>query len=685
MTSAGLYNEALRLAQLGYHVLPCWPNKKTPAVRHGVKDATTDETVISNWPANANLAVACNQVFVIDIDSAGHEWRQQHIELLNTAGAVCRTPSGGYHYWFAHVHGAKNAVRVVDGVDVRTTNGYVLVPPSSTEVGQYEWIVQLDVPPDRLPAIPDALRVILFPPARGNGKVRVGQRHAALIRQAGILRARGLGGETLRAAMIEFAAQHLEQPLENEKELHDIVDFVLNKPAGDAPAADLTLQLLRSRLHLWRTRSGDLYIRTGESFAWQRIERGGLVELATNLYCEAQQKVPAVTAMQAAVNAFVSEVKQFHGDPPVRVAVEPTGEPVYDCGAEDQAIILRHDGWQLRRPASQLGRLRPIRPVVPTSHTVDDIWRLRPVCNLRDDQFHLAVGWLVAALLPMRERPLLFLSGPAGSGKSTLASMFAAILDPREETIERMLMAPPARAEDWPAISTTGYVLAFDNLTTIEPWLADTLCRVATGGTIVRRRLYTNTESVVVAPSNPCILTAIDLNLPSDLASRCVELECQPLAGADSKQRLAAVIENDLPLILGGLLTLAAHAWYMSKPTVQTTRFQDFAGLLWAIDRLLGTDALHVYHEAARATQADVAADTDLYAGICVLVRNGPWTGSATALHRDLAMTGYPPHISPKALGRWLIRNYHALPGIRITRYRPHGGARAFRLERVRT
>ena len=40
-------------------------------------------------------------------------------------------------------------------------------------------------------------------------------------------------------------------------------------------------------------------------------------------------------------------------------------------------------------------------------------------------------------------------------------------------------------------------LLAFDNLSGIPAWLSDALCRVATGGSLAVRQLYTDDEEVL--------------------------------------------------------------------------------------------------------------------------------------------------------------------------------------------
>jgi hypothetical protein len=134
---------ALRYAELGRPVFPCWPSKKNPigpAVPHGCLDATTDPAIIAawwtQWPS-ANVAVATGTPGpdVVDFDlkkgAPGAESfaRLRDAGLLRGAFMVVTTPSGGWHLYFTGTRQG-NGARARHGVDFRGAGGYVVAPPS---------------------------------------------------------------------------------------------------------------------------------------------------------------------------------------------------------------------------------------------------------------------------------------------------------------------------------------------------------------------------------------------------------------------------------------------------------------------------------------------------------------------------------------------------------------------------
>lgn len=155
---------ALRYARLGYRVFPCAPGAKRPLTVRGFLDATTDTAQIEAWWTrypHANIGLATAGLLVVDVDGQGNPWPgdPEKASSLLAAGAISLTPRGGRHYLFRRPDGkdwACTAGKLAPGVDTRTDGGYILVPPSRTEHGQYQWVSgsALEEPMDRLPEPP---------------------------------------------------------------------------------------------------------------------------------------------------------------------------------------------------------------------------------------------------------------------------------------------------------------------------------------------------------------------------------------------------------------------------------------------------------------------------------------------------------------------------------------------------
>ncbi len=93
--------EALRLADLGFKVLPLRPGDKRPAVEHGVHDASSSPEVITAWwtaMPNANLGISSEGLLVVDFDILKSSWPGSDEKAVDLS--LCplqETPRGGHH------------------------------------------------------------------------------------------------------------------------------------------------------------------------------------------------------------------------------------------------------------------------------------------------------------------------------------------------------------------------------------------------------------------------------------------------------------------------------------------------------------------------------------------------------------------------------------------------------------
>jgi bifunctional DNA primase/polymerase-like protein len=136
-------------------VLPCQPGQKTPATRHGVRDATADPGQITAWfgrHPDWNLAIATGAPGpdVLDVDQHGEAgngyaaFRQlKAAGLLDGATAYVRTPGGGLHAYFTGSD-QRNGHLPGHHLDFRSQGGYVLTPPSRIDGKPYHLVKTSD-------------------------------------------------------------------------------------------------------------------------------------------------------------------------------------------------------------------------------------------------------------------------------------------------------------------------------------------------------------------------------------------------------------------------------------------------------------------------------------------------------------------------------------------------------------
>src|SRR5215210_2595277 len=81
-----------------------------------------------------------------------------------------------------------------------------------------------------------------------------------------------------------------------------------------------------------------------------------------------------------------------------------------------------------------------------------------------------------------------------------------------------------------------GWIIALDNLSGLSPWLSDALCRIAIGGGLRTRELYSDTNEVLIDVQRPIILNGIDdIATRQDLIDRAIIINLEPIP--DNKRK----------------------------------------------------------------------------------------------------------------------------------------------------
>jgi len=134
----------------GWSVFPVNPSTKAPLIAGWQDYASCSwagvEELFKNHPTAAIGVVTGKKsnLIVIDLDererfSGIANFRKAGYELTETIRT--KTPSGGIHLFYQapQIQIPNSVSKIAEGVDVRGDGGYVIVPPSVTKWGKYEW------------------------------------------------------------------------------------------------------------------------------------------------------------------------------------------------------------------------------------------------------------------------------------------------------------------------------------------------------------------------------------------------------------------------------------------------------------------------------------------------------------------------------------------------------------------
>lgn len=356
--------------------------------------------------------------------------------------------------------------------------------------------------------------------------------------------------------------------------------------------------------------------------------------------------IPGSPSSQALADALNS-IEAIAGNglekvPAVRVG-EHEGCVVIDLGTADwSAVVIGPDGWKVvAHPPVPFIRPAGLRPLaVPVKG--GRITELRPFLNIgSDEDFRLAVAWIVACLKRNGPFPVMVVNGEQGAAKSTFCRVLRRLIDPNAAD----LRSPPKDERDALLAARNGWVLGYDNLSFIDGDQSDWFCRIATGGGFATRALYTNNEEMLIDVCRPVLLNGIPaLASRPDLADRAVALTLPAMTAEGRRPEAAFWAEFDAaaPRILGALFDGVSMA-LRNRTTVtlaRLPRMADFA--LWAAaafpafgwkpDQFVDAYETNRAQGVAEAVEADPVASAVLE----VMADRDVWNGTATGLLSDI-------------------------------------------------
>jgi len=414
-----------------------------------------------------------------------------------------------------------------------------------------------------------------------------------------------------------------------------------------------------------------------------RGSRDALRASLSRLFRQTYRKTPNASALADALTNLQGVALDALPEPTYLRVAEGNGNIIIDLGTADgRAIVVNADGWRVADQSPVLFRRTALTAALPVPQRGGKPTLLRELLNVTDEGWPVLLGWIVAAFLLKIAHAILMLGGEAGSGKSTLARMLIGLFDPSSAP----LRSQPDDVERWVMAANGSWGVAIDNVSSIRAWWSDSLCKAVTDDGWVRRKLYTDGELSVISFRRVIILTSIDAGaLRGDLGDRLLLCDLERIA--EDRRRgeteLTELYGQRRPLILGALLDLLSNVLRVLPTVTLPTgpRMYDFARVLAAMDKVLGTSALDTFvGQRERIAEDVVEADPVAKAIVQLIDDKGPWSGTMGELLAAISPNSAPrswPDSPRKLSGRvkhaaTAMRNL----GIEVERDRRPGGKR---------
>ncbi|KZL21201.1 hypothetical protein PsAD2_00490 [Pseudovibrio axinellae] len=420
-------------------------------------------------------------------------------------------------------------------------------------------------------------------------------------------------------------------------------------PEAKPRSRGVSLLSVAQDLELWHSPQKDAFasVLVNDHYEHWSVDSQSFKRWLVGRYYEKTGLAPSTQNLGDALRVFeVRALEQGACHEPFMRTGWQEGETWLDLADESwRAVRITRNGWEVvQNPPVKFIRKQTMSPL-PEPEKGHQIEEMRHLINAEDEDYKLIIAWMVASLWGRsRSYPVLALGGEQGSGKSTMARLIRSLADPCAVSASSL----PKDERDLMVMAQNGHVLNFDNVSKMESWLSDAICRMATGSGFISRKLHTDGDAYWFQGARPVLLNGIPaLTERADLAERALSVRLKRIdeVGRQPEELFWQEWEHLKPGMLGALLDALSTAIrnIESVHLDRHPRMADFARLMVAASTGLGWkdgEFLEAYESNRRGTAEAVFEGDPVAVALheFLMVRQGgeSWVGTATELLAEL-------------------------------------------------
>jgi hypothetical protein len=361
-------------------------------------------------------------------------------------------------------------------------------------------------------------------------------------------------------------------------------------------------------------------------------------------FWHSERKASNSEALTAALNVIES-MARFDGDEyQLSNRVARAGNAIwYDLADREwRAVKITPAGWEVIGDTPILFRRHSHQRPQAEPKPGGDLRDVLRFVNIPDNsQGLLLLIYVVCCFVPDIPHPIPVLHGPQGSAKTTLLRMLRALVDPSATAV----LSFPRDATQLVQQLSHHWTPFYDNITGLQHWTSDVLCRAVTGEGFSKRELYTDDEDVIYQFRRCVGLNGVNVAASKpDLLDRCILFGLEPISPAHRRpeQEIWQQFEAARPRVVGAVFDTLSRAMALrdSVRVPVLPRMADFA--LWgcAVAEALGYshDGFLAAYEGNTETRNEEALQASPVAGMLMelMDRQPEWEGTPTELLAEL-------------------------------------------------
>ena len=323
-------------------------------------------------------------------------------------------------------------------------------------------------------------------------------------------------------------------------------------------------------------------------------------------------------------------------------------------------IHLTSRGWKIvknliiyRRFTNQLPQDYPSR-----QYPHDIFEKFMRLLNITGEGNKLVLKcYIISLFIPNISKPVLMLYGEQGSAKSTFEELIKMLADP---SIIKTLSFPKDINELIQQLAHN-YIAYYDNVSRINDWISDLLCRAVTGGGFSKRVLFTDDDDYIYSLKRCVGFNGINLGATkADLLDRGIIIQLESLN--KQSRRKVEDIWNEFgkirPQLLGYIFDILVKVLKFREQRIlinleDLPRMADFAEYGEIISRCMGyndREFINAYYaninlQTEEVLESSVVATTLRY----FMSSRNEWRGSASQLLAELELYAEDLKINTKS------------------------------------
>ncbi|WP_017998105.1 bifunctional DNA primase/polymerase [Paracoccus sp. N5] len=256
---------------------------------------------------------------------------------------------------------------------------------------------------------------------------------------------------------------------------------------------------------------------------------------------------------------------------------------VIDRGADEQNFVhITPEDWEIAEASPFLFRRAPDFGTLPVPERGGDLREMQRILGMPDQAFFVMVLSIIVSLARQGPYLMTMIKAEHGSGKSTITSVIKGAVDP--STVSRQPLIKDER--DLYIRGQNSRLLAFDNVSRVTEAMADALCRILTGGGFMTRKLYSDTEQVLIEATRPMLSNGItDITDRPDLIDRSILMSLPPIDESNRKTeaQIKKEVAEAMPRFLGCIYDCLACAMRLQGQIEAPQEFRMADAMHWAV------------------------------------------------------------------------------------------------------